>query len=274
MMTRRQRERPRNQPTWLVLALALAACDSATLNLVSRPTNTAGQTAVDAGKADAAADSGTHAHCGNRPCACDDATDNDTDGLVDGLDPECSGAFDDDESSCATGSTVDAKTCRDCFWDSNSGAGNDSCRYPAACLRGENPASGGNCGSCEVDASCIGPCAPRTPNGCDCFGCCEVIRADGSKVTIEVSSSCSLRQLDDETACPRCSQNTACRNPCGRCELCPGRTSANLPADCAASSAPGAPVYRCDEGQPVCVTSSDCVSGTYCQLGCCLASLL
>jgi len=274
MTEHRRRTRRTHWTTWLVLALSLTACDSATLNLIGRAADGAGRSATDASRPDAAADSGALALCGGHPCACDDATDNDTDGLVDGLDPECSGAFDDDEASFATGLVVDAKGCRDCFWDSNSGAGDDSCRYPAACLRGETPSGAGNCGSCEVDATCIGQCAPRTPNGCDCFGCCEVTRADGSKLAIEVSPSCSLTQLDDPIACPRCIQNTACRNPCGRCELCPGRTSADLPADCVTSSALGTPAYRCDEGQPVCASPGECVPGTYCQLGCCLVSLL
>jgi len=212
--------------------------------------------------------------CGNRACACDDGADDDGDGLVDGLDPECSGAFDDDEASFATGSMVDTKGCRDCFWDGNSGAGDDTCRYPAACLRGEEPTGGGNCRSCEVSPSCSDHCAARTPNGCDCFGCCEVSRGNGATITIEVSPQCSLAKLDDLAACPRCIQNTACRNPCGRCELCPGRSAADLPADCGAGGAPGAPVYRCDEGQTVCKSASDCPLDTYCQLGCCLAALL
>jgi len=265
-------------PLWAALALLCLACDSAVLNLVDSAGSgdSAGRSGSDAAVRDAALPDGggVIVMCGNRPCACSDGRDDDGDGLVDGLDPECSGAFDDDEASFATGGNIDTRNCRDCFWDDNSGAGNDNCRYPVACLHGDAPPTSGNCQTCDVSASCISSCMPRTPNGCDCFGCCEVTRSDGSKLSIEVSPACSMAKLDDATACPRCVQNTACRNPCGRCELCPGRTSADLPPDCAATSAPGAPAYRCDEGQLVCTDTQDCPANTYCQLGCCLAVLL
>ena len=50
----------------------------------------------------------THA-CGDVPCACSDGMDNDGDGLVDGFDPECTGPFDDDEATFATGIPGDNK---------------------------------------------------------------------------------------------------------------------------------------------------------------------
>jgi hypothetical protein len=227
---------------------------------------------------DAALDSAPRdpvARCGKQACACDDGLDDDEDGLADGLDPECTSAFDDDEASFATGGKVAAaKSCRDCYWDGNVGSGDDSCRYPEGCLRGEALMGNGQCHSCEVTAACVASCAARAPNGCDCFGCCELALGGGRTVSIELSETCSLATLDDLSACPRCVQNTACRNPCGRCELCPGRRAEDLPPDCGQGAAPGAPAYRCDEGQPVCRTTGDCPADMYCQLGCCLASLL
>jgi len=56
--------------------------------------------------------------------------------------------------------------------------------------------------------------------------------ADGSSVDIFETSSCSLDTLDDTKACPRCQKSTACNNTCGECELCPGKTEADLPASC------------------------------------------
>ncbi|HEX4352345.1 MAG TPA: hypothetical protein VHZ95_05510, partial [Polyangiales bacterium] len=79
------------------------------------------------------------ARCGKHDCACDDGIDNDGDGLVDGFDPECSGSFDDDESSFGIGKPNKQGACRDCFWDDNAGNGDDGCRYPAACLSGDAP---------------------------------------------------------------------------------------------------------------------------------------
>lgn len=210
------------------------------------------------------------ARCGKGPCACDDGLDNDGDGLIDGLDPECTGALDEDEATFATGKASKAKNCRDCFWDEDQGTGNDACRYPSACLRGEQPTGNGSCSSCEVAPKCLDTCAARTPNGCDCFGCCEVARPGGVTVTVELGERCSLDTLDDATACPRCRQSSQCRNECGRCELCPGRTLKDLPADCLART----PANQCEEGQPVCAASPDCTTEQYCQQGCCFALLL
>jgi hypothetical protein len=215
-------------------------------------------------------DASTPARCGKGPCACDDGIDNDHDGLTDGLDPECTGVLDEDEASFATGKPPKAKNCRDCFWDEDQGTGSDVCRYPTACLRGSEPTGNGNCSSCEVSDACVSMCAARTPNGCDCFGCCEVERPNGVTITIEFSDRCSLRDIDNPVACPRCTQSTQCRNECGRCQICPGRTLADLPADCRART----PAVQCDPGQPVCDTSLDCTTDQYCQQGCCFTSLL
>src|SRR5262245_51657642 len=67
---------------------------------------------------------------------CTDELDNDNDGLTDGFDPECTSAADNDEGSFATGipgDNIDPKF-QDCFFDGNSGAGNDGCRYHTCCL--------------------------------------------------------------------------------------------------------------------------------------------
>jgi hypothetical protein len=214
------------------------------------------------------------ARCGTRFCACDDGVDNDQDGLVDGLDPECTGSFDDDEATFAIGKPNKQGPCRDCFWDDNAGGGKDSCRYAAECLSGAAPGGKGkgNC-SCEVTQPCIDYCRVRTPNGCDCFGCCDVVRGQGSHVFVELSEGCALDRLDDVVACPRCTPNTACQNSCGRCELCLGKRLSDLPADCANQPRTGT-MYACDEGQALCASSMDCAGASYCYLGCCLVDLL
>ncbi len=229
-----------------------------------------GNAARDAAGALDAGDAGPRqrAQCGGRACACDDGNDNDGDGLIDGLDPECTNPFDDDESSFATGAPAPPQSrCQDCFWDNNAGSGDDGCRYPTECLTGASPAKG-SCGSCDVSQQCIDACSPRAPNGCDCFGCCEVRRPDGSRVSVQLRETCSLQKLDDEQACPRCVQSTSCFNDCGACELCPGRTVLDLPAECTGSG--GGPRYRCNAGQQVCSPELPCPAGWYCQLGCCL----
>jgi hypothetical protein len=265
---------------WLLaLVLCGSACSVKRTNLVSD--NEAGAVQLDAGAAhdsgvahgDAGANAASahipSARCGKAACACDDGLDNDGDGLIDGLDPECTGSFDADESSFAIGKPNKRSGCRDCFWDDSPGLGH-GCRYPSECLRGQAPPSNGACTSCDVGAGCIDECLDRTPNGCDCFGCCEVMRPDGTSLFIELADTCSMQKLHDEQACPRCVQNTQCLNPCGRCELCIGRTDAQLPPDCSGSRSD----YSCDQGQVVCASSNDCVGASYCQLGCCLVDLL
>ena len=89
---------------------------------------------------------------------------------------------------------------QDCFYDGNSGVGNDRCRYATDCQLGildpSNPA-------CQVRQSCIDFCKPRTPNGCDCFGCCTVLDQNQVEHTILIGSDCSLDQINDQTSCPR-----------------------------------------------------------------------
>jgi hypothetical protein len=226
---------------------------------------------------------------------CNDGIDNDGDGLIDGLDPECTGPWDNDESSFATGIPGDNKDPKwqDCFFDGNSGAGDDGCRYGTDCLLGATPQEDP---TCTVSQQCIDNCAPSVPNGCDCFGCCTVQEPDGSTVDIFLASTCSMAKIDDATACPRCTKNTQCQNTCGECELCPGKTAADLPASCTPAPTgtggtsgsggsgggsssggtdgnppPPPPSYTCDGSEQVCGPGlAACPSGLYCSLGCCL----
>ncbi len=68
--------------------------------------------------------------CGNAPCQCNNGVDDDGDGTVDGFDIECTGAIDDDEGSFATGIPGDNRDPKwqYCFFDGNSGHGDDRCR--------------------------------------------------------------------------------------------------------------------------------------------------
>lgn len=244
--------------------------------------------------------------CGSSLCACSDGQDNDGDGLSDGFDSECTGPFDDDETTFATGIPGDNRDPKwqDCFFDGNSGAGDDDCRYHTDCLTGDLPASDD---SCTLTDACVDYCAPLTPPGCDCFGCCEVQNGD-SVVSVMIGSACSLDSIDDEAACPRCVQTDTCANECGECELCLGKTLEDLPDSCwttnpppdgdtpdgsvtpppglgsdggaptpettgtggpETSPPPGTPINTCDNGL-ACTASTDCEPGDYCRLGCCM----
>jgi hypothetical protein len=170
--------------------------------------------------------------------------DDDGDGLADGFDPECTGAYDNVESSYATGIPGDNKdeAWQDCFFDGNSGAGDDGCKYSFACYTGTQKRPS----DCQVEQRCLDFCMPRTPNGCDCFGCCAV-QKEGKTYTVRLGSDCTYDKLTDTTICPSCKQETACLNTCDKCEYCMGKTT--LPADCAAP-APGAPGTPAGGGDP------------------------
>jgi hypothetical protein len=240
--------------------------------------------------------------CGDQPCACANGEDEDADGLIDLADPECVSSWDNDEASFATGISGDNRdeACQDCFFDGNSGSGNDGCRLPSSCLSEGNASSGqGSCSSCEQSDRCVSFCKAYTPNGCDCFGCCSVRLANGSIVDVALGNGCNI-DGNDVSGCDSCVPNDSCRNECGRCELCPGKTLADIPSDCAQPPAtsdggvegsdggssdddagtggpdagqvePPPPAYSCDDGATRCGPDlPECGAGSSCQFGCCV----
>ncbi len=239
--------------------------------------------AVAAGTAGAAGGAGGNAGaCGLYVVQCTDGIDNDGDGLVDYADPECLGALDNDESSFANGipgDNYDACS-RDCYFDDNTGMGDDNCRWMPKC----DPAS--TYSSCPYDPTyasahplecslemsqsqtCVDRCQKMTANGCDCFGCCTV---PGLDAPVRLEPSCTAADFGDPTKCPRCTQVIQCLNPCGHCEICIGKPT--LPADC--QTAGGQPPYECPGVAPACgrygITPSQCPCGTSCVTGCCLS---
>src|SRR5262245_15255825 len=90
-------------------------------------------TGIDAGFGQDAPFTGT---CAPGAAQCSNCTDDDSDGKTDGDDAECTGPLDNDESSFKTGipgDNIDA-VMQDCFFDGNSGAGNDGCNQHVCCL--------------------------------------------------------------------------------------------------------------------------------------------
>jgi hypothetical protein len=231
--------------------------------------------------------------CGPNQPQCNDCIDNDGDGLIDGADPECTGAIDNDESSFATGipgDNIDAKN-QDCYFDGNSGAGNDGCNMPTCCIIAP-PGSGLTCpqayGGNNYDPStdcpaptqmCIDNCQALTPPGCDCFGCCTI--CDPSDPTHceniftnpivypncdpvnNPSACCTAENL---SACTTCTPNPDCGSTCNStdpCNPCPGQPPP--PPSCTAAS--------CPSGQATCNSTTPCPDPNtqYCSSGCCIA---
>ncbi len=213
---------------------------------------------------------------------CADCVDNDGDGRVDWQDPECAGPLDNDEKTFGTGIPGDNKdACKqDCFFDGNSGQGDDGCEWNLKC----DPAntSPGQCAydpnfkNCPGQQSqkCIDFCQKLTPNGCDCFGCCAVTLPGGGTKNVTLSSTCSLADIDDPAKCAPCTLSTSCVNDCGTCELCIGKTT--LPPECAQNAPPdsGTGGQTCSEGLPVCNDALPCPVGLYCVTGCCVATVV
>jgi hypothetical protein len=252
--------------------------------------------------------SGSGGNSGTPPCdpngpACNNCKDDDGDGLIDAADPECIGPFDNDEGTFATGIPGDnLDPCKqDCFFDGNSGAGDDGCDWNLKC----DPASPGSSlpKSCPYDANyhncpttqsqmCLTTCRTVTPNGCDCFGCCLV---PGAPNPIYLAPTCTAADFNDPTKCPPCTQVPSCINTCEHCEICVGKPT--LPPDCSVggtggagggggstgagggggSGAGGSPGSPCPAGETYCgpggIDPLNCPTSTYCITGCCIPTI-
>jgi hypothetical protein len=213
---------------------------------------------------------------------CLDGIDNDGDGLIDYADPDCTGVFDNDEWSFAirTGTDEEDDPCkRDCFFDSNSGSGDDMCLDQLPC----DPLSpGAVLGQCPYRADavcpavtdvCLATCLPKTANGCDCFGCCAVVR-DGVSTTVLLSIRCDSQHLDDPSLCVPCTQQPSCLNPCETCEVCFGKPRPDPGCWPDGTSHDLAPPGQCPPGVTACgpggVDPCACPAGTFCVTGCCV----
>jgi len=211
---------------------------------------------------------------------CNNCVDDDQDGQIDGFDIECTGGLDDDESSFATGipgDNIDTVK-QDCFFDGNSGSGNDGCDIHVCCLLGAADQASCPFGANQYDpATCDDPqsqqctdvCGALTPPGCDCFGCCTVCDPVTNNCYDIITNpatapNCDGSNIADPVACPRCTQNTACGTPCdpANCILCPGQSPDDLPASCTDQV--------CPAGAQVCGTEVGCPTGQFCTNGCCI----
>jgi hypothetical protein len=222
---------------------------------------------------------------------CSNCIDDDNDGYIDQNDIECTGPDDNDEGSFKTGlpgDNVDPKN-QDCFFDGNSGAGNDGCNIHTCCLLGITTqaactAAGFNgnynpqqcpppVGTTPLSAECIDKCGDASPPGCDCFGCCTLCEPGGTAchdVSINpiVSPDCTQETLADPTKCTPCTKVTDCGpTACGgeTCILCPGQDAGDLPPSCNGTSA-------CPAGSTSCAMGEACAADSYCDTGsgCCL----
>jgi hypothetical protein len=275
--------------------------------------------------------------CQGKLYQCGNCVDDDGDGFMDDMDPDCLSPCDNNEAGFFTkipgGSWTGGSCGIDCYYDQDSGGGNDQCYWNLSCdpkSKAPNyPPSGdsscvcksGNGGTladggtwpCQASTPgtnktcaelyetqtevCEKFCGPLTPNGCDCFGCCELPAHSGSYVWIgsydkaTKTGTCTLDKMGDPTACRPCTPVAACLNTCEKCELCLGKTEEDLlklcpppPPDAGAGGSPGSggtpgsggsgggcPTPFCPGGAQPCGVSClpNCPAGFYCSTGCC-----
>jgi hypothetical protein len=246
--------------------------------------------------------------CQGKVYQCGNCKDDDNDGLVDSQDPNCLGACQNNESGFIGNipGQNNAPCKADCYWDQDTGSGNDTCEWDHRCDPFEAappPAEtspeigckydpngkyfGGNVSCADKLATqtptCGTFCKPLTPNGCDCFGCCENPNMPGTFVfagsqDANKVGTCSVANLNDPTKCKACTPVPGCQNTCGRCELCFGKTT--LPPDCYPDMAGMAPTDggivvpdQCEPGIQPCGLpgQAPCAPGYYCVTGCCQA---
>lgn len=236
--------------------------------------------------------------CQGTACQCSNGLDDDGDGLADEFDPECSGPYDNDEATFWTGIPGDnrgSNASRECFFDGNSGMGNDA------------------------------NCQDWTPNGCDCFGCCDIdLNGNGTAETVGMftpdcrtsrvsapegeeggacrtsGSPCNtgltcLLDGDGQTRfcsyCGTCDKNPDCGNPCEEGENCVGEPpgtggggagggeagsggtgsgGTGGTAGAGGGGSGGTPEPICPDGRQSCTTHADCPGASeFCVTGCC-----
>jgi len=230
---------------------------------------------------------GSFTGCTPGSTQCTNCKDDDGDGLIDWLDPECTGPLDNDENSFATGIPGDnIDPCKqDCWFDGNSGSGNDGCLFNSKCLPGStepkcpyDPVAAKDPKQCPPPSEkCIKYCKPLTPKGCDCAGCCDVYDSAGGLHTVKLTTTCTYETLGDATKCPTCTKIADCSNPCGKCDFCLGKLT--LPPECypatpdggtAPDAPPPPPPGSCPDGLTACSPTTPCATGLYCLTGCCI----
>jgi hypothetical protein len=226
------------------------------------------------------------ATCQGKVYACGNCLDDDGDCKTDSADSQCLGPCDNTENSFYGGipGQNNAPCKADCYFDQDTGSGNDDCSwsfkcdplevspgYPPAgsqCAYNPNssiPGYGGTCASAFAtqSATCESYCGPLTPNGCDCFGCCAI---PGAPTTVWLGSenpagtgSCTLAKLGDPAFCKPCTQVPACLNPCDVCELCVGKPT--LPPQCTEQACPAGALKCGLPGQAACPDGESCITG-------------
>jgi len=233
---------------------------------------------------------------------CGDLVDNDKDGLLDSVDPDCLGPCDNTEDSFFPDLPSNTNnSCKlDCYWDAGDGSGDDECYWSHECDTNNvdpnyypTPWLGDNCAYVGEDvdinppgqtcgelyatqsAQCLSFCGPLTPNGCDCFGCCELPANSGSFIFVgsvgaDEDTVCSIADAGDPDKCHPCRPVAACLNDCDPCEVCVGHPEPE--PGCGEGGGGGGGGGQCADGIQPCglPDQAACPGGYSCITGCCI----
>ena len=125
---------------------------------------------------------------------------------------------------------------------------------------------------------CKTVCGPLTPNGCDCFGCCELPAGSGNLIWLgsedgNDNGSCKLGDELDPTKCYPCIQVPSCLNGCDPCEVCIGKPEPDPGCDGGGGGGTGGGPTggQCETGVQPCglAGQAECPVDFYCITGCC-----
>lgn len=219
--------------------------------------------------------------CQGHVYECGDCLDNDGDCKIDSKDSMCMGPCDNTEDGLWGGipGQNSAPCKQECYFDGDTGGGNDNCYWNHKCDPFEQGTPPYPEEKCKYDASmvgssdcpnnqsqtCLNICGPLVPNGCDCFGCCEIVPGSnqwiwlGSITYANGDQECTLAELNNPAKCHPCTPTTGCLNTCAHCELCFGKTE--LPDDCTTQECPTGRNPCGQPDQPACPTKEYCISG-------------
>jgi len=272
------------------IACTTEACDPAVNGCVSTPDDALCPCGETCSAATGCGSQCNVATCQGKVYHCGDCLDNDGDCAVDSFDTLCLGPCDNTEDSFFGGIPGQNNSpCKaDCYFDQDTGSGNDGCYWShkcdplevppayspegAMCAYDPNATIPGFGGSCQAaftaqSAQCLSYCGPLTPNGCDCFGCCAI---PGAPTPVWLGSenpqgtpSCTTATLADPSMCKPCTQVLACLNGCDACEVCIGKP--DVAPECGG-------FQICPPGSPPCglAGQAPCAIGYTCVTGCCV----
>ena len=122
--------------------------------------------------------------------------------------------------------------------------------------------------------ACRDNCQPRTPNGCDCFGCCAVALPGGGEVDVLLTDTCSAEKIGDTEACPVCVPSPECvAAPPSDPDPGPGDPTPSDPGDPQTPDAGDPTTDPACNGRVACDENGGCPVGDFCSQGCCLVVL-